>query len=105
MSVPSSSILPSLMSTVPVKGSPSMGTTYPFVIAKRLIPRSCHAPPPSAGQEQRSDDGGVYTSRPPARPWVNAIAFALILAGAVFAYLLYRLHRFAKASEGSVNPV
>ncbi|HLR57086.1 MAG TPA: hypothetical protein VK098_02775 [Beutenbergiaceae bacterium] len=47
----------------------------------------------------------MYTSRPPARPWVNAIAFALILAGAVFAYLLYRLHRFAKASEGSVNPV
>ncbi len=47
----------------------------------------------------------MYSSRPPARPWVNAIAFALILAGAVFAYLLYRLHRFAKASEGSVNEI
>jgi len=49
---------------------------------------------------------GVSPLRPsPPRPWVNAIAFALILAGAVFAYLLYRLQQFAKASEGSANEV
>lgn len=39
------------------------------------------------------------------RPWASGVAFVFLVVGGVLAYLLYRLNRLAKASQGSAHEV
>lgn len=39
------------------------------------------------------------------RPWGGSIGFVLIVVGILFAWLLYRVHSLAQASQGSQYPV